>query len=80
MSSSGEFHTEPLPTSPDELFVAEAGPIVALGNRSVALGFGNKVKVVLVGNERFETDSNEFQDLAHMGGSRRRKTASKRVL
>jgi hypothetical protein len=80
MSSSGEFHTEPLPTSPDELFVAEAGPIVALGNRSVALGFGNKVKVVMVGNERFETDSNEFQDLAHMSGSRRRKTASKRVL
>jgi hypothetical protein len=80
MSSSGEFHTEPLPTSQNELFVADVGPIVPLGNRSVALGFGNKVRVVMVGNERFETDSNEFQDLAHIGGSRRRKTASKRII
>lgn len=80
MSSSGEFHTEPLPASPNELLVADTGPIVPLGNRSVALGFGNKVKVILVGNERFETDSNEFQDLANMSGSRRRKTASQRII
>lgn len=80
MSSSGEFHTEPLPVSPNELLVADTGPIVPLGNRSVALGFGNKVKVVMLGNERFETDSNEFQDLAHLGGSRRRKMASKRII
>lgn len=80
MSSSGEFHTEPLPISPNELLVADAGPIVPLGNKSVALGFGNKVKVVMVGNERYETDSHAFQDLAHSGGSRRRRLASKRII
>ncbi|KAE9981443.1 hypothetical protein EG328_011594 [Venturia inaequalis] len=80
MSSSGEFHTEALPTSPYELLVADTGPVVPLGNRSVALGFGNQVKVVMVGNERFEKDSNDFQDLAHLGGSRRRKMTNKRVI
>lgn len=80
MSSSGDFHTEPLPTSPNELLVADTGPIVPLGNKSVALGFGNKVKVVRVGNERFETDSIDFQDLLHLGGPRRRKIANKKIL
>jgi hypothetical protein len=81
MSSHGEFHNEPLQTDPNELFVANAGPIVPLGNKSVALGFGNKIKVVMVGNERFETDSNEFQDLAlaQIGGSRRRRNGLKKV-
>ncbi|TLD34750.1 Sterol regulatory element-binding protein cleavage-activating protein [Venturia nashicola] len=80
MSSSGEFHTEPLPTSPNELLVADTGPIVPFGNRSVALGFGNKVKVGMVGNERFEKESNGFQGLAHLGGSRRRKMANRRII
>ncbi|KAF2431106.1 hypothetical protein EJ08DRAFT_733614 [Tothia fuscella] len=86
LSSTGEFQTQSLDTQAnagaqsigeDDLFVASPGPMTKLGNRSVAVGFGNRVKVVMVGNERFEQDVDLHQDLAHAQGgkARRRRTA-----
>jgi hypothetical protein len=89
ISSLGEFHTLPLQSldadrvqsiGEDDLFVASAGPIARLGSRSVAVGFGNRVKVLMVGNERFEQDINEYQDLAHLGGTRRKRPAARKAL
>jgi len=89
LSASGEFHTLPLQSpvedaaqsvSEDDLFIASLGPLARLGNRSVAVGFGNRVKVMMVGNERFEQDINEYQDLANLGGSRRKRPGSRKAL
>jgi hypothetical protein len=89
LSSTGEFHTLPLQSlaadriqsiGEDDLFVASAGPIARLGNRSVVVGFGNRIKVLMVGNERFERDINEYQDLAHLGGNRRKRPAARKAL
>jgi hypothetical protein len=86
MSAVGEFHTLPLvedrsqTPGEDDLFVASPGPIACLGNRSVAVGFGNRVKVMMVGNERFERDINEYQDSAHKGGARRKRPSVRKAL
>lgn len=40
----------------DGLMVSRAGPVTKVGQRSVAVGFGNNVKVLLVGTERFEDE------------------------
>jgi hypothetical protein len=63
LSSAGEFRSRPLcpddfedPTDAfqDELFVATPGPIARLGKRSVAVGFGNTVKIITLGKELFQ--------------------------
>jgi hypothetical protein len=60
LSSTGEFRSRPLcpddlddPTAAfqDDLFVASPGPIAKLGKRSVAVGFGNTVKIISLGRE-----------------------------
>jgi hypothetical protein len=61
ISSTGEFRSRPLLPDNDKdeeveeeaegLFVVAPGPIVRLGKRSVAVGFGNTVKVITVGKE-----------------------------
>lgn len=43
----------------DSLLVSRAGPVCRVGQRSVAVGFGNTVKVLLVGNERYEDDDDD---------------------
>lgn len=43
----------------DSLLVSKAGPVCKVGQRSVAVGFGNTVKVVIVGNERYEDDDDD---------------------
>jgi hypothetical protein len=62
LSSSGEFRSRPLCPDDvddpagnfhDELFVASPGPIARLGQRSVAVGFGNTVKIITLGKEVF---------------------------
>ncbi|KAL6155687.1 hypothetical protein ACJBU6_05891 [Exserohilum turcicum] len=64
LSTAGNFRSRPLiPDEVDEatglayeeeLFVAAPGPIVKLGKRSIAVGFGNTVKVITVGKESFD--------------------------
>lgn len=61
LSSTGEFRSRPLtpddledPTAAvDDLFVAAPGPITRLGKRSVAVAFGNTVKIITLGKELF---------------------------
>ncbi|KAF2706724.1 hypothetical protein K504DRAFT_459133 [Pleomassaria siparia CBS 279.74] len=64
LSSAGEFHSKPLMSSnnpedeqciDEQLFVASPGPITRLGNKSVAVSFGNTVKVITLGKESFDS-------------------------
>ena len=64
LSLAGEFRARPLVTGSDvendetdmeqQLFVAAPGPITKLGKRSVAVGFGNTVKIITVGKESLD--------------------------
>ncbi|KAF1972860.1 hypothetical protein BU23DRAFT_599312 [Bimuria novae-zelandiae CBS 107.79] len=64
LSISGEFRSRPLDSTShgdteqllgdDQLFVAAPGPITKLGKKSVAVGFGNSVKIVTLGKEKFD--------------------------
>ncbi|KAF2131586.1 hypothetical protein P153DRAFT_336013 [Dothidotthia symphoricarpi CBS 119687] len=63
LSSTGESCSRPLfpdnledadSAFEDELFVAAPGPITRLGQRSVAVGFGNTVKIITLGKESFD--------------------------
>ncbi|KAL2260456.1 hypothetical protein VTK26DRAFT_5525 [Humicola hyalothermophila] len=62
-----------------QLVIAELGPMVRLGATSIAVGFGNVVKVVSAGRERF--DSADESGLGGTGmdrglGSRRKKISA----
>jgi hypothetical protein len=88
LTVNGDFHIEPLRSfskheraqsiGEEELLVAAPGPIARLGHRSVVVGFGNRVKLIMVGKERFEQDATDYQDLAHQASARRRRPPSKR--
>ncbi|KAF1951484.1 hypothetical protein CC80DRAFT_207932 [Byssothecium circinans] len=64
LSSTGEFRYRPLASDIEEaaeqsllneqLFVAATGPIARLGKSSVAVGFGNTVKVITLGKDTFD--------------------------
>lgn len=64
LSWTGEFRSRPLfpdnledaesSFDDDELFVAAPGPITRLGKRSVAVAFGNMVKIITLGSESFD--------------------------
>ncbi|KAI9655404.1 MAG: hypothetical protein M1821_005552 [Bathelium mastoideum] len=88
MSTSGDFYTTPLhawSTPADELdplLVASAGPICKLGARSVAVGFGNGIKVVALGHERFEEETNgvEGARVGYIGSVNRRVRQHRKAL
>jgi len=40
----------------DGLLVSRAGPVTKVGQRSVAVGFGNNIKLLLLGVERYEDE------------------------
>ncbi|KAF2632249.1 hypothetical protein BU25DRAFT_384031 [Macroventuria anomochaeta] len=63
LSSTGEFRSRSLlpndyddmdDDAKDDLLVVAPGPIVRLGKRSVAVGFGNTVKIITLGKELFD--------------------------
>lgn len=60
MDAHGTIATYPLngPTSLQGcgLLVSHAGPVCKVGQKSLAVVFGNKAKVLVVGNERFEDE------------------------
>jgi hypothetical protein len=72
LSSDGEFRARPLVSDPsdeadpliseEQLFVAAPGPITRLGKRSVAVGFGNTVKVITWGKESFDGITSSVAD------------------
>ncbi|XPS74957.1 hypothetical protein M3J09_007069 [Ascochyta lentis] len=63
LSLIGEYRSRPLlpdnhddmeDDAEDNLFVVAPGPIAKLGKRSVAVGFGNTVKIITLGKELFD--------------------------
>ncbi|KAK7528651.1 sterol-sensing domain of SREBP cleavage-activation-domain-containing protein [Phyllosticta citriasiana] len=40
----------------DQLFVANPGPMVRVGKRRMAVGFGNSLKIITLGQEKFDED------------------------
>lgn len=56
----------------DRLMVSRAGPVEKIGQRSVAVGFGNTLKVLYVGNERFEDEAGlEVPHQSHLRTNRK---------
>ncbi|KIW06811.1 uncharacterized protein PV09_02491 [Verruconis gallopava] len=88
LSPNGDFYAEPLHSASetdhaqsvgeDELLVAAPGPIVRLGQSSVAVGFGNRVKFITMGTERFDIDTGDFHDFTKPVSTRRKKPLNKR--
>ncbi|KAJ4989979.1 hypothetical protein SVAN01_04442 [Stagonosporopsis vannaccii] len=63
LSSTGEFRSRSLlpddynemeDDAEDDLFVVAPGPVARLGKRSVAVGFGNTVRIITLGKELFD--------------------------
>ncbi|KAH0544979.1 hypothetical protein FGG08_000905 [Glutinoglossum americanum] len=78
MSARGDVNTRPIPneSANSELFVCKAGPICRVGECSVVVGFGNSIKLLVAGNERFdsrESGSGDFS-LAAVGYRKRIQT------
>lgn len=58
----------------DRLMVGHVGPVSKIGQQSVAVGFGNTVKVLYLGNERFEDEDimDPYQSLGRKNRAHRR--------
>lgn len=74
LEGEGDVETTPFtgPDDPAALIVSDLGPIVRVGCCSAAVGFGNVVKVIAVGHERFES-AGEGREAENMGLASRRK-------
>jgi len=55
------------------LLVSNCGPITKIGQRSVGVGFGNVVKVITVGHERYDSAEELSGDATLAVAGRRRK-------
>jgi Sterol-sensing domain of SREBP cleavage-activation len=64
MSARGEVTTSPISTkaADGELFVSKVGPICKIGMCSVVVGFGNSIKLLVAGNERFDNRESELEE------------------
>jgi hypothetical protein len=63
MFSTGEVVTHSILESADRetsLLVTEAGPACPVGRKSVAVAFGNVVKMILLGNELYDDVDDDF--------------------
>jgi hypothetical protein len=83
LSPKGERVT--MPISDDEnnpggrhLYATSCGPMTRVGRRSIAVGLGNVMKVITVGNERFDGAEDSSEDMAAAIASRRRKLLTPR--
>ena len=80
------YETRPLWTPEDDvaegdhLMISELGPMIKLGNGSVAVGFGNVVKVLSAGHEHFDNGTNRLttDNLMNLTNRRRKGTALSR--
>lgn len=68
------------PDAEEQLFVANPGPIARLGKRSIAIGFGNTVKILSLGDERFEEDGNTRPGPALASNKWRKKCFTRKTL
>ncbi|KZF22316.1 hypothetical protein L228DRAFT_268791 [Xylona heveae TC161] len=62
------------------LLVSKAGPITQLGKRSVVVGFGNVLKLLMVGNERFTEANDPYDDIAFASVGYRRRLVGRKAL
>ncbi len=84
LESTGDFETKPLvlPNSdeqdPAHLMISELGPMVQFGAGSVAVGFGNVIKIISAGHEHFDSPINRAAQAHHPRSliARRRKAAA----
>lgn len=60
-----------------QLLIGSLGPVERVGKRRLAVGLGNVVKIITVGNERFDADDSAIDDSAFVGTtpSRRKKVS-----
>lgn len=78
LSAQGERTTVTLSMDEDDepsnghLLVSSCGPMVRVGQRSIAVGMGNVVKVITVGHERFNIEDTSDDMVKAMSGRRRR--------
>jgi hypothetical protein len=79
LSSRGERTVTPLCgyNEKDNLLVGSLGPLQKVGNRSIAVGLGNVIKVITVGHEKFDGESSNddqaFVGMAAATASRRKR-------
>ena len=84
LSARGERITMPLSEHSrlvhDHLLVAGLGPLEKIGKRSLAVSLGNVIKIITVGNERFDSIGSGSDDGNFMGmtSSRRKRSATSR--
>jgi len=84
LSARGERSTCPLfaPNEKNHLFNSNLGKIEKMGKHSVAIAMGNVVKVITVGNEKFNSADSERDDGVFVGMNpappRRKRTAVKK--
>ncbi|KAK0615983.1 sterol-sensing domain of SREBP cleavage-activation-domain-containing protein [Bombardia bombarda] len=87
LETKGSTETTPLDApdaeddDPSHLMISQLGPMVKLGTASVAVGFGNVVKVVSVGHEHFDRYRNRpaADDLNNLIFRRRKAVGAPRV-
>ncbi|KAJ4425207.1 hypothetical protein N0V82_000016 [Gnomoniopsis sp. IMI 355080] len=81
LENEGDFETRPCATSEDVsgLIISELGPMVRVGHGSVAVGFGNIIKVITVGHEWYDNQEEEsLRPDTTLMASRRRKGPTSR--
>jgi len=84
LSAKGERTTITLSTDEDaepyngHLLVSSCGPIIRVGQRSIAVGMGNVIKVITVGHERFNIEETSEDMVKAMSGRRRRPAVARK--
>lgn len=81
LEKEGNIETKLCTSSEDSagLFISELGPMVKVGHGSVAVGFGNIIKVITVGHEWYDNGDEEGlrSDTALMASRRKKATTSR---
>jgi hypothetical protein len=81
LETQESYETRPLEDDEDDcrhqhLMISELGPIVKVGAGSAAVGFGDMIKVITVGHERFSSSADRLgpEDLMNLTNRRRKIT------
>lgn len=87
--STGDFETTPLDDSTafagydaGHLMITELGPLIKVGMTSVAVGFGNVIKMISAGHEHFDRTRDQLgaaRDLRTLAARRRKTLGSTRL-
>jgi hypothetical protein len=74
VGKDGNIETTPLvaPDDPSGLIISALGPMIKVGYSSAAVGFGNVIKIITVGHERFGNVEDESTEDINLTNRRRR--------